>query len=97
MSAVATPPSLSQLVDWPTEHLTDAAEHREAVAERNYGLANQVWQDALSVDWQGDAADALRTATHSDMIDAERGSRPAANGGQSRPQRRHGSFAAAPV
>ncbi|MFZ0231308.1 MAG: hypothetical protein WA622_05470 [Mycobacterium sp.] len=70
MSAVATPPSLSQLLDWPTEHLTDAAEHWEAVAERNYGLANQVWQDASFVDWQGNAADALRTATHSDMIAA---------------------------
>jgi hypothetical protein len=68
MAAVATLPSLSQLLDWPTEHLTDAAEQWEAVAERNYGLANQVWQDASSVDWQGNAADALRTATHSDMI-----------------------------
>ncbi|MGA8330269.1 MAG: hypothetical protein WB777_13350 [Mycobacterium sp.] len=70
MAAVATLPSLSQLLDWPSEHLTDAAEHWEAVAERNYGLANQVWQDASSVDWQGNAADALRTATHSDMIAA---------------------------
>lgn len=70
MAAVATLPGLSQLLDWPTEHLTDAAEHWEAVAERNYGLANQVWRDASSVDWQGHAADALRTATHSDMIAA---------------------------
>ena len=68
MAAVAALPSLSQLFDWSTEHLTDAAEHWEVVAERNYGLANQVWQDASSVDWQGHAADALRTATHSDMI-----------------------------
>jgi hypothetical protein len=68
MAAIATLPSLSQLLDWPTEHLTDAAEQWEAVAERNYGLANQVWRDASSVDWQGHAADALRTATHSDMI-----------------------------
>lgn len=68
MAAVATLPSLSQLFAWSTEHLTDAAERWEVVAERNYGLANQVWQDASSVDWQGHAADALRTATHSDMI-----------------------------
>jgi hypothetical protein len=68
MAAVATLPSLSQLLDWPTEHLTDAAAHWEVVAERNYGLANQVWRDASSVDWEGNAADALRTATHSDMI-----------------------------
>jgi len=70
MAAVATLPSLSQLLDWPTEHLTNAAEHWEVVAARNYGLANQVWRDASSVDWQGHAADALRTATHSDMIAA---------------------------
>jgi hypothetical protein len=63
MAAVASLPGLSQLLAWPTEHLTDAAEHWEAVAERNYGLANQVWRDASSVDWQGDAADALRSAT----------------------------------
>src|SRR3984957_19387716 len=68
MVAVATLPSLSQLLDWPTQHLTDAAEDWEVVAERNYGLANQVWRDASSVDWEGNAADALRTATHSDMI-----------------------------
>jgi hypothetical protein len=68
MAAVATLSSLSQLLDWPTEHLTDAAAHWEVVAERNYGLANQVWRDASSVDWEGNAADALRTATHSDMI-----------------------------
>jgi hypothetical protein len=70
MAAVATLPSLSQLLDWPTEHLTDAAERWDAVAERNYGLANQVWQDASSVDWQGSAAEALRSAAHSDMIAA---------------------------
>lgn len=68
MAGVATLPSLSQLLDWPTEHLTDAAEHWEATAERNYGLASQVWRDASSVDWQGKAADALRAATHTDMI-----------------------------
>ncbi len=31
MAAVATLPSLSQLLDWPTEHLTDAAAHWEVV------------------------------------------------------------------
>ena len=70
MAAVATLPGLSQLLAWPTEHLTDAAEHWEVVAARNYGLASQVWRDASSVDWQGHAADALRTDTHSDMIAA---------------------------
>ena len=31
MAAVAGFPSLSQLLAWPTEHLTEAAEHWEAV------------------------------------------------------------------
>jgi hypothetical protein len=70
MAAVAALPGLSELLDWPTDHLTDAAAYWEVVAERNYGLANQVWRDASSVDWDGHAADALRTATHSDMIAA---------------------------
>jgi hypothetical protein len=68
MAAIASLPDLSQLATWPTEHLTDAADWWEAVAARNYGLASSVWRDALSVDWHGNAADALRTATHSDLI-----------------------------
>ncbi|WP_197518325.1 hypothetical protein [Mycobacterium sp. E3198] len=68
MAAVAGIPSLSQLVVWPTEHLTEAAEHWDAVAGRSYAVANQVWRDALSVDWHGEGAEALRTATHADMM-----------------------------
>src|SRR5271166_2442209 len=68
MSTVAGSPGLSQLLAWPTEHLTEAADHWETVGERSYGVANGVWRDALSIDWQGKAADALRTATHSDMM-----------------------------
>jgi hypothetical protein len=68
MSSVAGFPGLSQLLTWPTEHLTEAADHWESVGARCYGVANQVWRDALSIDWQGEAADALRTATHADMM-----------------------------
>jgi hypothetical protein len=68
MSAVAGFPRLSQLLAWPTEHLTEAADYWEAIGGRCYGAANQVWQDALSIDWQGDAADTLRTAAHTDML-----------------------------
>ena len=35
---------------------------------RSYGVANQVWRDALSIDWHGEAADALRSVTHADMM-----------------------------
>lgn len=68
MSAVVGSPSLSQLLAWPTEHLTQAADHWETVGARSYGVANRVWRDALSIGWQGDAAESLRTATHADMV-----------------------------
>jgi hypothetical protein len=68
MSAVAGFPSLSQLVAWPTEHLTEAADYWETIGERCYGVTNQVWRDALSIDGQGNTADALRSATHTDML-----------------------------
>jgi hypothetical protein len=68
MAAVAGLPSLSQLLAWPTDHLTQAADHWETVGGRCYELANRVWQDALAIDWHGEAADALRTATHADMM-----------------------------
>jgi hypothetical protein len=68
MAAVAGVPGLSALLTWPTDHLTEAAGHWEAVGERSYGLAHGVWSDALGADWRGEAADALRTATHADML-----------------------------
>jgi hypothetical protein len=70
MAMVAGFPGLSQLLAWPTEHLTEAADHWQAVGGRNYEVANGVWQDALSIDWQGDGGDAVRAATHADMTRA---------------------------
>lgn len=67
MAALGGFPSLSQLLAWPTEYLTEAADIWETIGGHCYELANQVWQDALSVDWQGVAADRLRAATHADM------------------------------
>ena len=68
MSAIAGFPGLSQLLAWPTEHLTEAADQWEAIGGRSYGVANKVWHDALSIDWHGETADTLRTATHTDML-----------------------------
>src|SRR5690348_15645697 len=68
MAAVAGVPGLSALMAWPTDHLTEAASHWEAVGERSYGLAHGVWSDALGADWRGEAVDALQTATHADML-----------------------------
>ncbi|OBF59708.1 hypothetical protein A5756_04375 [Mycobacterium sp. 852002-53434_SCH5985345] len=67
MAAVAVVPGLSALLAWPTDHLTDAAAQWETVAERSYALSHQVWREAVSVDWRGEAADAVRVATHADM------------------------------
>ena len=64
MPAVTATPGLSNLLAWPTEHLTEAASHWEAVGERSYGLAHGVWSDVLQADWSGETADALRTASH---------------------------------
>lgn len=68
MAAVAGFPDLSQLLSWPTQHLTEAADHWEDVGARSYEVANRVWRDALNVDWQGEGAGALRAATHTEMV-----------------------------
>ena len=65
MAAIATP-GLSDLLMWPTEHLTEGATHWEATAGRWYDAFTQVWQDSLSVDWQGSAAEALHVRTADD-------------------------------
>jgi hypothetical protein len=68
MAAVAGGPGLSVLLSWPTDHLTEAANHWEAVGEHTYGVAHGVWSDAMTVEWSGQAADALRTDTHADLM-----------------------------
>ena len=68
MAAVTGTPGLSALLAWPTDHLTEAANHWESVGDRSYGVAHGVWSDAMIVDWDGEAADALRTDTHADLM-----------------------------
>ena len=68
MAAVSGAPGLSALLAWPTAHLTEAADHWETVGERSYGVSHGMWRDALTVDWSGEAAEALRTDTHADMM-----------------------------
>lgn len=65
---MAAIPGLSALLSWPTDHLTEAASHWEAVGERSYAVAHGVWSDALTVEWRGEASDALLAATHADMM-----------------------------
>jgi hypothetical protein len=68
MAEVRGLPGLSQLLAWPIDHLTEAADNWETVGARCYELASQVWQDTLIIDWQGEAADALRAETHADLM-----------------------------
>jgi hypothetical protein len=68
MAAAVATPGLSDLLAWPTDHLTEAASHWEAAGDRSYGVAHRVWSDALNVDWQGEAAKTLRAETHADLI-----------------------------
>jgi hypothetical protein len=68
MSAITAFPNLSALLAWPTEHLTEAADYWDSLGGRCYGVANQVWRDAVSIDWQGDAAVSLCRASHADML-----------------------------
>jgi hypothetical protein len=68
MPAVAGLPSLSELLAWPTEHLTEAADYWETIGGRCFEVAHQVWCDAMSIDWEGEAADALRAGTHADLL-----------------------------
>jgi hypothetical protein len=68
MTATAAFPGLSDLLMWPTDHLTGAAEYWEAVAARWYEAFAQVWQDSLSVDWEGKAVKALHDRTYADKV-----------------------------
>ena len=61
-------PTLAELWAWPTEHLTEGADHWDATAGRWYEVFTQVWQDSLSVDWEGKAAEELRTQTYIDKL-----------------------------
>jgi hypothetical protein len=66
MATTGAFPGLSELLAWPTEHLTEAADYWDHTAERWYGVFTEVWQDSLSVDWTGETADRLRNRTSAD-------------------------------
>ena len=68
MSANAVFPGLSDLLAWPTDHLTEGAEYWEAVARQWYEAFTQVWQDSLLVDWEGKAAEALHARPYADKL-----------------------------
>jgi hypothetical protein len=59
-------PTLSQIEAYSTDHLVDAADHWDGLADRWEDAHWQVRNQAHVLDWQGAAADALRARTASD-------------------------------
>lgn len=59
-------PTLSQLLNWPYEHLNEAPAYWQALASKCYDAVGQVWRDTLNMDWEGEAITALRAATGAD-------------------------------
>jgi hypothetical protein len=61
-------PTLSQIEVYTTDHLVDAADHWDGLADRWEDAHWQVRNQAHALDWQGVAGDALRARTASDYI-----------------------------
>lgn len=59
-------PTLSQVEAYTTDHLVDAAEYWDGLADRWEDAHWQVRNQAHALDWQGVAGDALRARTASD-------------------------------
>ena len=59
-------PTLSQIHDWDVDHLIEAAEHWHSTADRWESVYGQVWQQAIGMDWHGQARDALIDRTTAD-------------------------------
>jgi hypothetical protein len=58
--------SLSEVLSYNTEHLVDAAAHWQGLADQREEVFAGVRNDALSLPWEGQAADALHERTGSD-------------------------------
>jgi hypothetical protein len=61
-------PTRSQVEAYSTDHLVDAAEYWDGLADRWEDAHWQVRNQAHALDWQGFAGDALRARTASDYI-----------------------------
>jgi hypothetical protein len=59
-------PTLGQVEAYTTDHLVDAADHWDGLADSWEGAHWQVRNQAHALDWQGLAGDALRARTASD-------------------------------
>ena len=59
-------PTLSQIHAWDVDHLIEAAAHWDSTAERWDTVYGQVCQQAIGMDWHGQARDALIDRTTAD-------------------------------
>jgi hypothetical protein len=59
-------PTLSQIHAWDVHHLIETAEHWHSTADRWESVYGQVWQQAIGMDWHGQARDALIDRTTAD-------------------------------
>lgn len=58
--------SLSEVLSYNTEHLVDAAAHWQGLADQREEVFAGVRNDALTLPWEGQAADALHQRTGAD-------------------------------
>lgn len=65
-------PTLSSIQVWGVEHLTQAANHWTATADRWENTFVQVWQQSRAVPWNGHGANALHERTSTDKMTAVR-------------------------
>jgi hypothetical protein len=61
-------PTRSQIEAYTTDHLVDAADHWDGLADRWEDAHWQVRNQAHALDWQGLAGDALQARTASDYV-----------------------------
>lgn len=59
-------PTLSQIHAWDVDHLIESAERWHSTADRWESVYGQVWQEAIGMDWHGQARDALIDRTTAD-------------------------------
>ncbi|BBU24067.1 putative conserved membrane protein [Mycobacterium xenopi] len=70
MLATVGVPALSEIRAWDTHHLIEAADHWTATADRWEDGFWQVWNQSASMNWNGQAQDALLNRTTADKSTA---------------------------
>ncbi len=61
-------PTQPQVRAYTTDYLTDGARHWESTADNWESVYVRVRNGLQSIGWEGDAADAAMTASHTDLL-----------------------------